>query len=190
MDNKIEQADSSVSKIGKFNTAEDLLSAYNALESEFTKRCQLVKRLQTELNTAKSAQADNDSFVQNQPVDAQTAQAVQAADRPICDGSAGQIGASNVDSGETGSPDAPRRAATATEDRDVLDEIVRHACDYAEILSAIPEVSDACIARYKQKLISTGGIGGGSPQGMAVIMPAVRPKTLSDAKRIADEMLK
>lgn len=36
--------------IGKFGSPEELLSAYNALQSEFTKRCQLVKELQARLD--------------------------------------------------------------------------------------------------------------------------------------------
>ena len=64
MKTHVEQAENSVSKIGKFNTADDLLSAYNALESEFTKRCQLIKQLQAEL-AALSAQDGNS--VEEQP---------------------------------------------------------------------------------------------------------------------------
>lgn len=44
----------------KFGTAEELLHAYNALESEFTKRCQSLKRLQAELDALR-AQVENET---------------------------------------------------------------------------------------------------------------------------------
>ena len=44
---------------GKFKTAGDLLAAYNALESEFTKKCQSLKRLQAQLELF-NAQAEAD----------------------------------------------------------------------------------------------------------------------------------
>ena len=37
---------------GKFKSAEALLSAYNSLEAEFTKRCQRIKELETEKSKA------------------------------------------------------------------------------------------------------------------------------------------
>lgn len=38
--------------LGKFKDVNALLSAYNSLQSEFTKRCQRVKELEAELNSA------------------------------------------------------------------------------------------------------------------------------------------
>ena len=46
--------DSEVS-LGKFKDVTALLSAYNSLQSEFTKRCQRVKELETQLSTVKKA---------------------------------------------------------------------------------------------------------------------------------------
>lgn len=69
----------------------------------------------------------------------------------------------------------------------VLNEIVQNVGEYADVLSAVPEIMDACVARYKQRLIESRI--GGSPSGMAVIMPAKRPATLAEAKRLADELL-
>lgn len=40
---------------GKFKDAEALLTAYNALESEFTKRCQKIKELETALSAVDKA---------------------------------------------------------------------------------------------------------------------------------------
>ena len=61
-ENKNESAEVAVAaetadkRLGKFDTADELLRAYNALESEFTKRCQLVSELQARLS-ALEAQA-------------------------------------------------------------------------------------------------------------------------------------
>ena len=46
--------------LGKFKDAEALLSAYNSLQSEFTKRCQRIKELEAErASAADTADADN-----------------------------------------------------------------------------------------------------------------------------------
>lgn len=164
---KAEQAENSASKIGKFNTADDLLKAYNALESEFTKRCQLVKELQTELETLR-AQAN--TVEQVEPTDGQTAG--EAAD--------------NISAADESLP-AGETAEKTFDGNGVLDEVARNAAVYAELLSVVPEIMDACIARYKQRLIEAPCVG--SPSGMAVIMPAKRPKTLTEAKRLADSIL-
>ena len=157
---------------GKFKTADELLSAYNALQSEFTKRCQSLKRLQAELDDLR-AQADT----------ARTAATERNGAPCAADDDKAQNDAVQA-SVERGSErcDAPCELA-------VPDDILRHADEYAEILSAIPEVMNACIARYKKKLLDarTGFL---SPSGAAVITPVARPKTLSDAKRLADDLLK
>ncbi len=159
--------------LGKFENADELLSAYNALESEFTKRCQSLKRLQAELDGLR-AQAENmrsaDSERQTDVPCGDTANVAQNADAPqACGASVGEV---NGDRAELVVPD----------------EILRRADEYAEILSAVPAIMDACIARYKKKLIDAR-MGFASPAGAAVIVPTARPKTLSDAKRLADDLL-
>ncbi len=93
------------------------------------------------------------------------------------------------------SPDIPPVAAveqiaaeSAVRASDVLDEVASRADELSDALSLIPEVMEACIARYKMRLMGIGGHP--APRGAAVVAPVKRPKTLSDAKRIADEMLK
>lgn len=163
--------DGFIGSTGKFENAEQLLSAYNALESEFTKRCQLLKQLQAELDGLR-AQAENEGSA-----------------------AIGQDGGSSDGDGETlvVSVEPPAEPAPAPGDDasialDVADEVLRHADEYAEVLAAVPEIMNACIARYKKKLLDAR-IGFVSPSGAAVIMPAARPKTLSDAKRLADDLL-
>lgn len=48
-----ENLGASSNKYGKFNSLESLVDAYNSLQSEFTRRCQKVKELERELETAK-----------------------------------------------------------------------------------------------------------------------------------------
>ena len=44
---------------GKFKSAEALLSAYNSLQAEFTKRCQRIKELESVANKEKTLAEDN-----------------------------------------------------------------------------------------------------------------------------------
>lgn len=217
---------------GKFDTAGDLLAAYNALESEFTKKCQSLKRLQAQLDLM-SAQAQAAPPATATGEDGAPAAAVGAsqdrsdaevpapttAEPPdVCDGApvepddptqaeasesgkteqaekteetekaetaehAGTDGAATVavlSSAGDGADEMPARR--------VLEIVARNAAEYAELLSALPEIMDACVARYKQKLIDGRNLGA-SPAGMAVVMPAKRPRTLYEAKLLADELL-
>lgn len=160
----------SASKIGKFNTPDELLSAYNALQSEFTKRCQSLKRLQAELDAIR-AQAekvtDAESAEPSVPIDTAEDPSAEA-----CDGDGAPSGGNDADS------------ACGCESADTRTESV---AETAERLADIPEVMDACISRYKARLI--GSRQSAAPSGLAVIVPAKRPKTLSEAKRLADEIL-
>lgn len=45
--------------LGKFKDVEALLSAYNSLESEFTKRCQRIKELEGSVASDKAKASDN-----------------------------------------------------------------------------------------------------------------------------------
>ncbi len=48
--------------LGKFKDVKSLLNAYNALQSEFTRRCQKVKELERENSQIKKEQSSSDSF--------------------------------------------------------------------------------------------------------------------------------
>ncbi len=180
MKNNAEQADNSVSEISKFDTVEELLSAYNALEKEFTKRCQLVKRLQAALDAC-GAQTDGnasaDGAADGEPV-------AEAADDRTPDLNGGACAASDR-------VDCDARAETMSRDevlRFVSDEIARNVSDYAETLAEIPEIAEAAVTRYKIKLASPCARVA-PPRGMAVILPSAKPRTLSEAKRLADRLL-
>lgn len=214
---------------GKFDTAGDLLAAYNALESEFTKKCQSLKRLQAQLDLMSAqAQAAPPATATGEdgapaaavgvPQDCSDAEvhAQTTAEPPdVCDGKHTELDfpmqAEVSESGKTEQTkqaektEAAEHAETADAvpvavlssacngadempARRVLEIVARNAAEYAEMLSALPEIMDACVARYKQKLIDGRNLGA-SPAGMAVVMPAKRPRTLYEAKLLADELL-
>ncbi len=162
-----EQNGGSIDKYGKFGSLRDLLGAYNALQSEFTKRCQLVKQLQARLDET-DAQAQAAEPAADSPDNADCTVSTQpAADDPIAQ--------SSVCDGEA-------RLAEA------IAVIAEHIEDCADYLASLPQIADAVILTYKKKLL--GSSSSPSPRGMAVVMPARRPRTLEEAKRLADEMLK
>lgn len=202
--NVVEQAENSASKIGKFNTADDLLAAYNALEGEFTKRCQLIKQLQAELEQALSAQAPEKSdavadATQADPAQYDPAPLEQAAEAPAPPEQERTKEANAVpvtcDAAAVETAYAPSGSAAMTDAQVDLDalrgavvgEVAQNAAAYAEALCALPEIMDACVARYKRRLIEARVIG--SPSGVAVIAPPSRPRSLADAKALADKLI-
>ena len=142
-------------RFGKFDTAEALLDAYNALEAEFTKRCQLISKLQTELSELRAAQATEEPPEKSTPSD-QIAEQVNSV----------------------------RSSADVNLDGVIL--AIEKDPDFAIVLATLPEVCDACITNYKQRLLS---FPARSPHGAPVIAPIKKPRTLLDAKRLVDEML-
>lgn len=183
----------------KFKSEEELLSAYNALEREFTKRCQLIKELQASLASHAAAQAEKSQSdaapekTDGSATDGPHGDKPNAAAEKIvtADKSAeadGQV-ALAVKSGDAADAESDIKTFTERRRRALvdLDDATVYAIAHAEELSAVPEVMDACIARYKRKIIAAGSVR--APEGMAVIVPAKRPKTLADAKLLADSML-
>ena len=93
-----------------------------------------------------------------------------------------------------GAPDTERQALTDEARQSglafdaVINEIAANAHEYAEALSEVPEIFDACIARYKQMRIGGGHVC--LTHGTAVLTPVKRPATLEEAKALTDCMLK
>ncbi|MDE7107543.1 MAG: hypothetical protein K2O39_04395, partial [Clostridiales bacterium] len=131
--------------------------------------------LQTELNSVRTQAQEQ---IDEQTVDAEQGNVEQQAQQPDS--------AQSVSEAESGAQEIAPTPAAITPD-DVLNEILQNACSYAEALSAIPEVMSACIASYKQRLIRPQPAS--APAGCAVIVPSKRPRTLSEAKRLADALL-
>ena len=171
---------------GKFKSADELMSAYNALEAEFTKRSQLIKQLQAELDELRAAPP--------RPIDDGTDGDVcergAQAEESITENAAEQAdGVTAVEAtAERVVEPMPVAPAPSLSDSDIVDAIAADAARFAVLLAGIPQIMDACVAKYKQKLI---GLADASPviSGRAVLTPPKRPRTLADAKRLADEML-
>lgn len=171
-----------INTYGKFKSAEELLAAYNALEREFTKRCQLIKTLKTASENACAQENEREADASapppeqcsdNKPEQAQSAAPDETAAVQITQ--------------ETAPEDAERKAISLAP-HEVAAYVAANAQECAQLLAEIPEVTDACIAKYKQKLI--GMHCSPAIRGAAVITPVRRPKTLEEAKILADEMLR
>ncbi len=142
-----QQNDKPENHFGKFDSAAALLDAYNALEAEFTKRCQLVSKLQTELDSLR-AQASEPT-----------------APESDC---------------------APVRSSADGVSIDAIAVAVEKDPEFALVLADIPEVCDACITKYKQRLLAFPAV---SPHGSPVLAPTKKPRSLKDAKILVDEMI-
>ena len=213
MKHNAEHAEQSAFKLGKFESVEQLLAAYNALEAEFTKRCQLVRELQAALSeraaqaedaeksggTARYNAADTQQVVESAGAPADG----QSADAAACDGAAREtVQAPAQPCAERCNSDAcvtaARGCAEHAENAERVESVVidagaalvyvaQNIAELAESLCELPELADACIARYKRRLMDARLVA--VPRGAAVITPAKRPRTLDDAKRIADALL-
>ncbi len=174
---------------GKFKSAEELLAAYNALEREFTKRCQLIKTLKTAGEHACAQDTDTADKTVRPPETAcsEVRQSECAADSQVDkntdDTAQEQITQAAAPTENTQSEKQPELAPC-----DIAAYVVANAEECAALLSEIPQVMDACIAKYKQRLI--GMHCSPAVRGAAVITPVRRPKTLEEAKILADEMLR
>lgn len=131
-----EQAAGAVSGFGKFKNTEELLRAYNALEAEFTKRCQRLKEAGLEAERLRAAQA------------------------------AGR--------------DTKADFLSLVEDEEFLDSVI--ICN--------PRVKAKIIEGYLRALEGCAPakvLGGG--RGRTALQPAARPKTLEEAKKLANLLM-
>ncbi len=64
-------ANSTEASYGKFKDANALLQAYNSLESEFTKRCQRIKELETKLTAVDKDKSPTETEVKREPLSEQ-----------------------------------------------------------------------------------------------------------------------
>lgn len=193
MKNKSEQAEQAASETGKFDSVADLLSAYNALETALSEREKQISELRSALAAAQSSGQSDVAPPAPEPVPEPS-----PTDAPPCE-QASNTAPVAQDTKDPAAPDAAAadktvcvavtQTAHAPEDRAaaVLGFVAQNIAELAESLCELPELMDACIARYKQRLLD--GRLAAVPRGAAVLTPAKRPKTLTDAKRVADALL-
>ncbi len=185
MKHNAEHAEQSAFELGKFESVEQLLAAYNALEAEFTKRCQLVRELQAALSE-RAAQAE-DAEKSGGAARYNAADTPQAPARPCAERCNSDACATAARDGAERAENAERVESAAIDAGAALAYVAQNIAELAESLCELPELADACIARYKRRLMDARLVA--VPRGAAVITPAKRPRTLDDAKRIADALL-
>ena len=173
------------STLGKFKDEKSLLEAYNNLQSEFTKKCQALSKLQNEDNRKLPLFMEEDwdnrvkSFLENNPQAKEFSDCISKkilSDREIAmSENPLQLAWESVMKENFKSP------KKLMEDPEFIEEYVLKNT----------EIKKKIIDEYFKGLnVSTSpivmtGVGGGS-----VLTPPNRPKTLKDANRIATEMLK
>ena len=173
------------STLGKFKDEKSLLEAYNNLQSEFTKKCQALSKLQNEDNRKLPLFMEEDwdnrvkSFLENNPQAKEFSDCISKkilSDREIVmSENPLQLAWESVMKENFKSP------KKLMEDPEFIEEYVLKNT----------EIKKKIIDEYFKGLnVSTSpivmtGVGGGS-----VLTPPNRPKTLKDANRIATEMLK
>ena len=64
---EVKGEDGDLVSLGKFKDVSALLSAYNSLQSEFTKRCQRIKEIESELKTADNEKESSPAENFNKP---------------------------------------------------------------------------------------------------------------------------
>ena len=168
---------------GKFSTAEELVSAYNSLESEFTRRCQKLKELERENEKLKSSE-----------------QTVKNSEREVFQ--RGKAFKEKYPDAEELLPSLYDLAAKSGDEAEgflerayvnyLKDELKNQKSYYSSngyILEKAYEnqaVKDGIIREYLVGVDSSKPtVGRFKGNGESIITPPSRPKTLSEANRIA-----
>ena len=120
-------------RIGKFESPETLLKAYESLEAEFTKRCQRLKEFEKENTTLKESAADKGRIIED------------------------------------------------------AKSVLRDERFVAEHVLPDESITSRVITQYLENL-NANGVPGllGAGTGGAVLTPPKRPKSLEEAKRLAE----
>lgn len=203
---------------GKFETADALLSAYNNLEVQFTKRCQELKRLEKEYNQLKSEQA---SLVQNtlnrevasEPVQDETGSAVgeqsreNASEEPL-DNDIALAVSRFLSKNPEASKYAEEIALKTSMRGDIDDGFLERA--YISVLQdrilaeqsklnddfiysrakETPAIKEKIIRDYLNGIISSKASVLLAENGQSVIMPPKKPLSISEAGAMAVDVLK
>ena len=179
-------------EFGKFNSLEDLVKGYNALEQAFTQKCQQVKELQNNINNngaatspetgTSEAEPNNGGTNGNASPNGQNSAATAAEN--VCDGTNADTSptAYGVQSAAIGT--VPDKGATAPEvDNRTQDKSTELLSQLRQILIDNPELL-AGLAQ-KQSIAPPSVISGGGNVSMA--LPS-RPKTLKEASEMAQKL--
>ena len=157
---------------GKFNSAEELLKAYTALESEFTKRSQRLKELETAAKTAQKKEAVKTLF-EKYPV-------AEQFEKEVNEELAKSAGAEN------GYQEALLTVLTRKVKSE--DEMARDERVIRKVLSD-EENREYVINGYLERIRQNSGVKSLPKGGAIPVAPVYRPRSVKEAGEIAKKIL-
>lgn len=179
-------------EFGKFNSLEDLVKGYNALEQAFTQKCQQVKELQNNINNngaatspetgTSEAEPNNGGTNGNASPNGQNSAATAAEN--VCDGTNADTSPTTYGAQSAAIGTVPDKGATAPEvDNRTQDKSTELLSQLRQILIGNPELLAGLAP--KQSIAPPSVISGGGNVSMA--LPS-RPKTLKEASEMAQKL--
>ncbi len=179
-------------EFGKFNSLEDLVKGYNALEQAFTQKCQQVKELQNNINnnsaaaspeTGTNEAAPNNGGTNGNASPNEQNYAATAAEN-VCDGTNADTSPTAYGAQSATIDTVPDKGATAPEvDNRTQDKSTELLSQLRQILTGNPELLAGLAP--KQSIAPPSVISGGGNVSMA--LPS-RPKTLKEASEMAQKL--
>lgn len=179
-------------EFGKFNSLEDLVKGYNALEQAFTQKCQQVKELQNNINNNSAATSPETGTNEAAPNNGGTNgnaspngqnYAATAAEN-VCDGTNADTSPTAYGAQSATIGTVPDKGATAPEvDNRTQDKSTELLSQLRQILTDNPELLAGLTP--KQSIAPPSVISGGGNVSMA--LPS-RPKTLKEASEMAQKL--
>lgn len=179
-------------EFGKFNSLEDLVKGYNALEQAFTQKCQQVKELQNNINnnsaaaspeTGTNEAAPNNGGTNGNASPNEQNYAATAAEN-VCDGTNADASPTAYGAQSATIGTVPDKGATAPEvDNRAQDKSTELLSQLRQILTDNPELLAGLTP--KQSIAPPSVISGGGNVSMA--LPS-RPKTLKEASEMAQKL--
>ena len=179
-------------EFGKFNSLEDLVKGYNALEQAFTQKCQQVKEIQNNINNngaatspetgTSEAEPNNGGTNGNASPNGQNSAATAAEN--VCDGTNADTSPTAYGAQSAAIGTVPDNGATAPEvDNRTQDKSTELLSQLRQILTDNPELLAGLAP--KQSIAPPSVISGGGNVSMA--LPS-RPKTLKEASEMAQKL--
>lgn len=179
-------------EFGKFNSLEELVKGYNALEQAFTQKCQQVKELQNNISNNGVATSPESGTNEAAPSDGGTSgnaspseqNPTATAAENACDGTNAATSPTTYGAQSTAIGTVPDKGVTAPEvDNRTQDKSTELLSQLRQILTGNPELLEGLAP--KQSIAPPSVISGGGNVSMA--LPS-RPKTLKEASEMAQKL--
>ena len=179
--------ESDLTILGKFKSVEALKNAYDALQKEFTKKCQklsqLTKAEDNSSDKASSVQVDETSLAQPS-----AAEVGLPADEPFNDKTSDFSSGEVLPSGECEDADDPenkRHVSRETDESFSLDDdfVEKYVLNNAKLLDMVLEkyLRRITVPAAPQLIGATGAMG---------LAPTVRPNSVKEAGEMAERLFK